>query len=220
MESKLKTEIAVGIFFFVSMAILGYYTVIMSHEILQPDNQYSITVQFRDAGGLTEKSKVFVNGVMSGTVESVTLRENRVEVVLTLFNDFTLYDNYKVRIKSDAVLGGKQVSIVPGEATDQLGNVHGAISRDSLLQGTLEDPFSSITNLIEENRANIYASISNIRQFTEKLNRGKGSMAKLLNDDSIATETETLIKELRETVEDAREQAPVTSFIRAALTAF
>ena len=42
----------------------------------------------------------------------------------------------------------------------------------------------------------------------------------MINEDTIHADTGKLIKELRDAVEDSREQAPVTSFIRAALTAF
>ncbi len=220
MESRLRVELLVGFIFFCAIGILGYYTIIMSHEIIKADDTYMITVHFHDTGGLSVKDRVYVNGVMSGEVANVTLREGFVETKLELFNVFQLRDNYRLIIKSDAVMGGKQVNIFPGTPVDRDGKQRVAIDRNSILKGTLEDPFSSFTSLIEENRANIYASIKNIREFTEKINHGKGTMARLLNDDKLANQTDTILKELRETLEDAREQAPVTSFIRAALTAF
>ena len=78
----------------------------------------------------------------------------------------------------------------------------------------------ALTALIEDNRENIHDSIRNIRDITAKINRGQGTVAKLINEDRIYSQTDELVKELRETIEDAREQAPITSFIRAALTAF
>jgi len=220
MESKLRIEVMVGLVFFIAMTILGYYTVIMSHEIIDPDNTYMLTVHFKDAGGLSVKDRIYVNGVLSGSVDSITLREGYVESRFELFNEFVLYENYKLFIKSDAVLGGKQINIDPGSSADQGGKLHALIDRNSILKGTLQDPFASISALIDENRSNIYASIKNIRDFTAKLNSGKGTIARLLNDDKLANQTDSLMSELRETLEDAREQAPVTSFIRAALTAF
>ena len=85
---------------------------------------------------------------------------------------------------------------------------------------TIGDPLTKISEVIDENREDLKATVQNISEFTEKINKGEGTIGKLVNEDSIHDETGKLIKELRDTVEDSREQAPVTSFIRAALTAF
>ena len=58
------------------------------------------------------------------------------------------------------------------------------------------------------------------REISDKINYGQGTIGKLINKDNIHAQTDQLVKELRETIEDAREQAPITSFIKAALTAF
>lgn len=92
---------------------------------------------------------------------------------------------------------------------------------------TSGDPIAGITQLIEDNRDNIRVTFDNIAQITYKINNGRGTIGRLINDDELHRNTETLLtdaqivlKELRESLEDTREQAPVTSFIRAALTAF
>jgi phospholipid/cholesterol/gamma-HCH transport system substrate-binding protein len=59
-----------------------------------------------------------------------------------------------------------------------------------------------------------------LAQVTEKINKGQGTLAKLVNDDAIFKETKALLKELRESVEDLREQAPINSFIGVVFSAF
>jgi phospholipid/cholesterol/gamma-HCH transport system substrate-binding protein len=66
----------------------------------------------------------------------------------------------------------------------------------------------------------VYQTISNIKSITQKIDEGKGTLGKLINDNRVHENTDGLIKELRDAIEDTREQAPITSFIRAALTAF
>lgn len=89
------------------------------------------------------------------------------------------------------------------------------------------DPVAGIAEMISENRRNVRETVSNIRSITNKINNGKGTLGLLVNDDelhsnanTLVTDAQTVVNELRESLEDTREQAPVTSFVRAALTAF
>lgn len=89
------------------------------------------------------------------------------------------------------------------------------------------DPVAGISEMISENRRNVRETVANIRSITDKINNGKGTLALLVNDNqlhenanTLVTDAQTVVNELRESLEDTREQAPVTSFVRAALTAF
>lgn len=53
-----------------------------------------------------------------------------------------------------------------------------------------------------------------------RINQGDGTIAALLNDPALYRETKSLLKELRETVEDLREQAPINSFLGVVFAAF
>lgn len=55
---------------------------------------------------------------------------------------------------------------------------------------------------------------------TERINQGKGTLGKLMNDDAIFVEAKGVLKELRESVQDLREQAPINSFIGVVFSAF
>jgi len=220
MNRTYRYEIAVGALFFMAMAILAYYTVIMSHEIIEPKEQYYMTVIFPNVEGLKLTDKVKVNGVLSGSVEEIGLYKHQVMVKFRMYNIFTLYENYIIKIKSEAALGGRHVSIYPGVPVDLDGKEYREIDSFENLRGSLDDPLSSITALIDENRENIHVTFRNIREITDKINSGKGTIGRLLNKGDVHAQTDELVKELREAIEDAREQAPITSFLRAALTAF
>ncbi len=220
MKNRVKYEIPVGILFLIAMGILIYYTVLKSHEILKPEDTYEITVIFPNASGLEITDKVKVNGVVSGAVEKIELKNNLVWVKMVMFNKFTLYENYSIRVDSDSIMLGKQVSIFPGSKKDKNGREYAVIETRENLRGIYADPIKSFSDMIEENRPNVYAALKNIRDITEKINKGKGTMGRLINEDKLHAETGTLIKDISEAVEDAREQAPITSFIRAALTIF
>ena len=214
------SEIIVGVVFFAAMTVLGYYTIIRG-EIFDEKEFYYATVIFEDVEGLSIGAKILVNGVVCGTVSSIELTpDSKVAVSLKLFLHFTLYENYKITLKNQSALGGRVIVINPG-TQEMDGKVWYTVSSMENLSGkTIGDPLTKLSEVIDENREEIKDTIKNINEFSRKINKGNGTVAKLVNSDSIHNETEGLIKELRDTVEDAREQAPVTSFIRAALTAF
>ncbi len=216
----MRYEIAVGIFFFVAVSILGYYTIIMSDEIFSPYEYYTITAVFPDIEGLSENDKVKVNGVNAGLVSQVKLQENGVLVILRMFEKFTLYENYRIKLKNESSLGGRYVSIYPG-CKEKNGRFYQIVENKVNLKGeSTGDALGMLADLIAENKGNVASAINNVREITEKINTGKGTLGKLINEDKVHENTDGLVKEIRDSMEDSREQAPVSSFIRALLIAF
>ncbi|MDY6969510.1 MAG: MlaD family protein [Spirochaetota bacterium] len=217
---NIKNEIMVGIIFFIAVVILGYYTIIMSGDIFESRNYYSISVIFPNVDGLGPNDKVKVNGVLSGIVENLQLEQNAVYVNLKMYNRFNLYENYKIKIKNETALGGRYISINPGSRYKGNKRYDKVNILENLQGDSTQDIVGLIAEFIGENRENIYKSINNIKEITAKINSSKGTLGKLVNDNSVHQDTDSLIQEIRDTIEDSREQAPITSFIRAALTAF
>jgi phospholipid/cholesterol/gamma-HCH transport system substrate-binding protein len=217
----MKKEISVGIIFLVAMSILGYYTIIMTGEFLRNNQSYPITVLFNNVEGLSEKDRVKINGVVAGKVTSIELLDDsKVLVALSMNRKFRLYKGYTIKISSESTLGGRYVGINPGNPiVDNIENEE-ILSREYLNGTSLPDPLSMLSEFIAENRENVFETIQNVRSITHKINSGQGTLGKLINEDRIHDNADSLVKELRDAIEDTREQAPITSFLRAALTAF
>lgn len=225
--SKIKMEIAVGILFLFGMAVMGYFTLIMKDEIYDAKEYKKFEVEFPAAAGLKKGDAVTVLGVYSGEVTSVELDGNKVLVGAKVFNEFIMYENYKIKIRAEGALGDKFVDIQPGKEFDEERSfavitlnerLIGDKSGDILV--AIEDLIAKNENVLSESVENINDITQNIKILTSKINRGEGTLGKLLSDDSTLNQADELLYEVKETIEDAREQAPVTSFIRAALTAF
>ncbi len=217
---KRINEFIVGVVFIFAMTVLGYFTIIRG-ELFSDKEYYELSVIFPDVESLSIGNKVLVNGVESGTVESIELLPDaKVLVRIKMFISFTLYENYKIMLKNQTAIGGRIIVINPGEFETE-GVMHDTVGSYKNLHGlTVGDPLTKISEIIDENRGDLREAIANLREFSEKINKGDGTIAKLVNEDTIHRDTGKLIEELRDTIEDSREQAPVTSFIRAALTAF
>jgi len=213
-------EFIVGAVFFLAMGILGYYTIVRGELFDTREFVYG-TVIFDDVEGLAIGDKVLINGVESGTVTAIDLMADyKVIVSFKLYRFFNLYENYKITLKNQTALGGRIIVINPG-AAEVKGQIFEQVESMKNLNGiSIGDPLTKISEVIDENREDIRIAIRNISEFSEKINKGQGTIAKLVNEDTLHTDTDKMIKELRDTIEDSREQAPVTSFIRASLLAF
>lgn len=64
------------------------------------------------------------------------------------------------------------------------------------------------------------ASALAIREITQSLERGDGTLGKLIRENDVYDETKMLLRELRATVDDFRETAPITTFSSIFLGAF
>ncbi len=239
--SKIKIEIAVGILFIIGMLILGYFTILMKNEIYDEKEYTHIEISFPEANGMKKGDAVTILGVSSGQIEDVILDGNAVLIKAKIFNKTTLYENYTVKIRAEGALGDKYLDIKPGVAFDE-NRTYAVVDMSRRLTGTKSgdllaaiedllaknenalsdslDNINEITGNFKESVNNMNDITKNIKDVTDKINRGEGSIGKLLSNDDTINQADELIAEVRETIEDAREQAPVTSFIRAALTAF
>ena len=119
------------------------------------------------------------------------------------------------------------VGAFSGSAVEQLLERRGEENFVELQGDSAGDPVAGLSELISENRVNVRETIKNVRSITNKINKGKGTLGQLVNDDELHRNAVTLVddaqivaREMREGFEDQREQAPVNSFIRAMLTAF
>ncbi|HPS57402.1 MAG TPA: MlaD family protein [Spirochaetota bacterium] len=213
-------EFIVGVVFFFAMAVLTYFTVIKG-EFFDTRTYYTMSVIFEEVQGLSEGDHVQVNGVDGGNVISIRLLDDsRVRVVLKMHVDFRIYENYTIVMKNTTALGGRIISINPGKAESEGLYFSEVESKNDLIGSSLGDPFSLLAEVIQENREELANTIHNISEFAEKINKGDGTIAKLVNEDTVHDEAGKTLKQVRDTLEDSREQAPVTSFIRAALTFF
>ncbi|MBE7412250.1 MAG: MlaD family protein [Leptospiraceae bacterium] len=251
---KLTTTLLVGVLFFGSIGVIAYFTIITEGGPLKKEGK-GLKVYFPNAEGIKIGNKVTVQGVPYGYVSKVSLIQmdekgnvlekgegvmTKVEVSLILQGPVKLYENYQITIKNESLLSGRVIAIDPGSAFEvdlkskevKLGSRSmppiDLNTSDLKLKGkTSEDPLVSLSELIAENRSDIRKAISNVADITVKINEGKGTLGKLINNDEIhanvnttLTDAQIVLRELREGLEDTREQAPVTSFIRAALSAF
>jgi len=109
----------VGLFVIVTLFVLGYYTLFMADVALFGDRQEA-KVQFESAGGLREGDSVLLAGRRTGRVMRLTYDANaplerRITATITLEEGVVLRQGYEILIVEATALGGRQITIEPGD---------------------------------------------------------------------------------------------------------
>lgn len=222
--ARVRNEIAVGVLFFLGMAILGYFTVMMKDEIFDTRTYRSYVADFPSVNGLQKGERVKMFGVPVGSVTDITIVGRSVRIFFKLSEKVPFYSNYSLEIRSESIMMGKYIDIDPGTVMSE-NKPNELVDRKTVLIGNEPiDMMAAIETVIKENRSNLRASIANlkdisedVKEVTDKIARGEGTIGKLVKEDQTQG-VKDLVKEARDTLEDSREQAPITSFIRSILT--
>lgn len=116
------------------------------------------------------------------------------------------------------------------ESTDLIRDVRGSLAKLNELNEEAKGSVGKVNDLVdtttravtkvEELVGTADRVTDEIADTLHRMNNGEGTIAALLNDDAVYRETKSLIKELRESVEDLREQAPINSFLGVVFSAF
>ncbi|HEY3170184.1 MAG TPA: MlaD family protein, partial [Thermoanaerobaculia bacterium] len=110
----MSTAAKVGAFFLVVLAITALFIWKIEELRIGRGVARKISVQFKDVGGLDEKSAVRVAGVRVGRVTKIRLVEGKALVDIELDRDVALRQGASASIESLGLLGEKYVELVPG----------------------------------------------------------------------------------------------------------
>ncbi len=220
----LSKEQIIGLFFLGALIVLGLAVeVTVGTRFLRPG--YSLSTVFNNVGGLNSGAMVRVGGVKAGTVDKISVDKNRVMVQMTIGEHFHIYKGAVARLETVGLGGQRFVSISLGDpekgeykdgdtiAGEELVSVGQLIRRvdaaaDSI--GALAESFdrdsaqllAALSSMVEENRLALTESLERVASITAKIDRGQGTLGKLVNDDTLYHQLTGSLEALRESLTD------------------
>jgi phospholipid/cholesterol/gamma-HCH transport system substrate-binding protein len=173
----------VGLFIFTVLIALGIFTIVLSREnLLKKSYQYEFV--FSEISGLREGDNVFLRGVNVGRVQQTQLDDGNVVVYTTLDVPLELRHGYKIEVVNASMLGGKYLKIYEGsEKAPRLGD-------NVTILGTAP------SDVIEE----LGRAVAGLQEMIDSVNEGRGTLGKLLTDDTIYTNLVAVSDDLRNIV--------------------
>jgi len=216
-------ELKVGVFVVIGLIVLTIMIFkIENFKFFKPG--YTIHVIFDYVSGINVGASVSLSGVEIGEIKEMEivydekLKKTQVDVNVWIRDKTVLRENSVAKIKSLGILGEKCLEFTPGSIDNP------ALKEGDRLFG--EDPFSiedaaesinnvakNLTKTIDSINAiigkpdvqdSLTETIKNFKEASEradsiltKIDEGKGTIGKLINEDKIYRDTEALVEDIK-----------------------
>ncbi len=182
-------ELKVGVFVFIGIIML-FIIVFSIGKIYLFQPGYRMRVLFNFAGGISDAAPVRLAGVDVGEVDNIKIfydeemLRTRVEVIAWIKKNVKIEKDAVVRVNTLGMLGEKYLEIIPGTRDA------GFVDEGGILIG--EDPI--MMDQLAEDLKDIADSAGVVMT---RLDRGEGTIGKLLAEDTIYVELEAFVKDIR-----------------------
>ncbi len=176
---EVSIEILVGLFMFTVLITLGVFTIVLSSEKIWKES-YQYEFVFSEISGLREGDNVYVRGLNVGRVKQTDLEEGHVRVYVTLDAPLYLRQGYIIDVVDSSMLGGKKLKIYEGpDGAPELGESMTILGAKPV-------------DMIEE----LARVIGGFQAVIDAVNSGKGTLGKLLKDETIHKNMATISEDL------------------------
>lgn len=200
-QTSNKRAVTVGIFIFLGLLIFIIGVLTLGGQKSTFEKKITVRAIFDDVGGLQTGNNVWFSGVKIGTIKKMTFHGgSQVEVIMNVEkkNQQYIRKNAKAKISSEGFIGNKLVVIYGGtmaspsiEDNDVLG-VEKAASTDEMMA------------TLQENNKNLLDITTSFKAVAQRLSDGKGSIGKLLTDETLVNNLETTVTGLKQASANAQ----------------
>jgi phospholipid/cholesterol/gamma-HCH transport system substrate-binding protein len=218
---SIGTETKVGIFVVLGILVLTYFTVRVGRIAVREEG-YRAYSYVESAAGLDKNSPVRIAGVEVGKVETIKLEGLKAKITMLLPFNLKLPLGSKVYVKSAGLLGEKYVEIAPGTDTEFIkagglieeggpsADVDRVLTQLSSIGGDIQRVTRSLGNVLggEEGEKSIKELVTgaketvvNLQHITQTIDRGEGTLGKLVKDDKLYAEVKDTMTNLRQVTE-------------------
>ncbi len=216
MSSKKKdsfSEAIVGLFMLAVLALLVYFTIIISGvDVLQGRKKVDATVVFRDVGGLKDHDNVMYRGTKVGGVERIELGDEDIKVVIEVDRGVVLREGYRIAVCNLSMLGGNYLLLEEGDG--EILPLDTTVFKGETPTDWMQDISRIARNINELTSSgelktivtNFVATSESLRETTGRINRGEGTIGKLLSaDETVYNDLKTTMTNLAAVTTNVRE---------------
>jgi len=190
----IEFEIKIGLFVFVGLILLTVITFSIGDFFFK--SGYNIDVVLNFANGVQESAPVRLAGIEVGEVKDASVFKDdkgntMVKLKLWLTNEAKVEEDSKVLINTLGLIGEKYVEIVPGTPGAPL------LKNGATIRGVSSVSVEQMTKKGYEIAFKLEKVADSLDAILEQVKSGKGTVGKLVYDDTLYNEAEAMMKDLR-----------------------
>ena len=200
MKTTSGQKVKIGIFTFIGLLVLILIIFFIGNQKNLFSSTFNIYGTFKNVNGLTVGNNVRFAGINVGVVEAINIEtDSSVRVDLTLNNSVKKFikKDSKISIGSDGLMGDKLIVIAPGGITSTE-----AVSEGNQLTAVNPIDVDKIIAKLTKVADNAASLTSGLSEIVAKVNSGKGSIGKLLNNDRMANDLDATVKQAQTTMKN------------------
>lgn len=189
-------KVKIGGFIVVGLIVLFLGIFLIGNQKSMFSSTFNVYGTFKNVSGLQEGNNVRFAGINIGVVQGIDIvNDTTVKVTLTLNDNVKKFikKDAKMSIGSDGLMGDKLVVVGPGMSNSTVNNGDKLASVNPL---DMDKVINKLTK-IADNAAVITEGLGGI---VTKVNAGKGSIGRLLNNDKMAKDMESTVNQARTTM--------------------
>ena len=190
---KNLTGAKLGIFIFIgsTLLVIGIFLLGNKESLFRPT--FTVKAYFKNIEGLRNGAPVRLGGIDVGSVKNIEIVKDttgKVEVTMRLHNEVQRFirKDTKASIETEGLVGNKVVVLEIGSATADLIEEGGTIqAKDPIGFGAVIEETQGIMGYTKE-------MTKNMADLFERINKGEGTIGKILTDDKLYFQATELTK--------------------------
>ena len=231
--NNLQQTARVGLFFLLGVALVWVTYETLSSGSFFSKKGYTLVAGFEDLEELKAGDEVRMAGVKIGQVDKTRLAGRRAEAVLRIDPGVQVANDATASIVMAGLIGTNFIGIDLGSAgappladgaeihTKTTPNINTIMTELGSLGQKLESAlgsfgtamngngkeggiFQKLDKLVTDNSSKVNDTLSNLRDISNKLNQGQGTLGKLINDPTLHDQLLATVAELKTTATDAQ----------------
>ena len=187
-KTKLGLFVTVGIIlFFLAIFIIG-----KQKNLFDP--VFQVKANFQNVSGLKVGNAVRFSGINVGTVDQIRIiNDSTVQVTMLVKQEVQKFikEDSEAGIGSEGIIGDKLVVLSKGGSTSKI------IKEGQLIASSEPVETDAIMESLQVTADNAAMATGEITEILAKVNSGKGSLGKLINDDSMANDLDATMTNLK-----------------------
>lgn len=211
MKTTASTKMKTGIFIVCGIAVaLGMIFLIGTQQHLFTRTA-QLFINYRTVVGLREGAFVRFNGINAGVVDLINIKDDTtVTVQISVEKEIMPFikTDSRANISSDGLMGDKLIQILPGsENAPLMKNKGELVAINPMDMDKVMARVEKIGIKIESIVTNMDTVSGSLAGIFTKVNEGKGTLGKLVNNEKLSTDLQQTIATAKKTVKTADDAA-------------